>query len=137
MPWHHHQQQQQQEEEEGRERSQGRRQRGWLQLSGVRGGGGASSGGGGWETVVAGLKNGCASGMAAACAKILLQPFDTLKTLQQASKGSLGMVEAAGDLVRRKGAGALYTGLGVTLVGSIPAVSIYFGVYQATKKAML
>lgn len=130
MPWHHHQQQ-------GRERSHGRRQRGWLQLSGVRGGGGASSGGGGWDTVVAGLKNGCASGMAAACAKILLQPFDTLKTLQQASKGSLGMVEAAGDLVRRKGAGALYTGLGVTLVGSIPAVSIYFGVYQATKKAML
>lgn len=104
------------------------------QLTGVRGGGGGNNGG--WETVVEGLKNGCASGMAAACAKLLLQPFDTVKTLQQATKGSLGMAEAARDLVRRKGVGALYTGLGVTLVGSIPAVSVYFGVYQAAKKAM-
>ncbi len=126
--WQQQQQQQQQQARRGQ----------WLQLAGVRGGGGASAGGGGgWDTLVEGLKNGCASGLAAACAKILLQPFDTLKTLQQASKGSLGMVEAASDLVRRKGPGALYTGLGVTLVGSIPAVSVYFGVYQATKKAML
>ncbi len=103
----------------------------------ARGGGGSGGGAGGWATVIEGLKNGCASGLAAACAKLLLQPFDTLKTIQQANKGSLGMVAAAHDLVARKGVSALYTGLGVTLVGSIPAVSIYFGVYQAAKRAAL
>eukprot|EP00624_Nannochloropsis_granulata_P007416 evm.model.NODE_7599_length_6475_cov_53.327721.1 len=40
-------------------------------------------------------------------------------------------------MVARRGVRSLYTGLGVTLVGSIPAVSIYFGVYQAVKKALL
>lgn len=110
-----------------------------LRARGGGGGGAAASGlsNAGWATVVEGLKNGCASGMAAACAKLLLQPFDTVKTLQQANKGSLGMLEAAQDLVSRKGVSALYTGLGVTLVGSIPAVSVYFGVYQAVKKALL
>jgi hypothetical protein len=141
---------------------------------------------GGWQ----GLKNGVASGLAAGCAKLLLQPFDTVKTIQQvtptfmgahtyrsfriggrvlavprsldlvlhaslrvsvcislscpdpctcpqASQGSLSMVEAGRALVRAKGVGALYSGLGVTLVGSIPAVSVYFGVYQASKKALL
>ena len=33
--------------------------------------------------VIEGLKNGLASGLATACAKLLLQPFDTLKTVQQ------------------------------------------------------
>ena len=102
----------------------------------TRGGGGVVTSAG-WVTIIEGLKNGCASGLAAACAKLLLQPFDTVKTLQQANKGSLGMVEAARDLVARRGVRSLYTGLGVTLVGSIPAVSIYFGVYQAVKKALL
>lgn len=107
----------------------------------TRGGGGGSAAAGavdaGWATIIEGLKNGCASGLAAACAKLLLQPFDTVKTLQQANKGSLGMFEAARDLAARRGVRSLYTGLGVTLVGSIPAVSIYFGVYQAVKKALL
>lgn len=108
----------------------------------TRGGGGraaaaAGATSAGWATIIEGLKNGCASGLAAACAKLLLQPFDTVKTLQQANKGSLGMMEAARDLVARRGVRSLYTGLGVTLVGSIPAVSIYFGVYQAVKKALL
>ena len=105
------------------------------------GGGGTAAAAGavsaGWATIIEGLKNGCASGLAAACAKLLLQPFDTVKTLQQANKGSLGMLEAARDMVARRGVRSLYTGLGVTLVGSIPAVSIYFGVYQAVKKALL
>ena len=30
-----------------------------------------------------GLRNGCASGLATVCSKALLQPFDTIKTLQQ------------------------------------------------------
>ncbi|CAN0539238.1 unnamed protein product, partial [Scytosiphon promiscuus] len=32
-----------------------------------------------------GVKNGLASGLAAACVKTVLQPFDTLKTVQQFS----------------------------------------------------
>jgi hypothetical protein len=32
---------------------------------------------------VAGLKTGCASALATACAKTALQPFDAAKTLQQ------------------------------------------------------
>jgi hypothetical protein len=47
------------------------------------------------------------------------------------------MVEAGRQLVARKGVGALYSGLGITLVGSIPAVSVYFGVYQYTKTTLL
>ena len=123
-------------------------------------GGGSTSENDPWFEVREGLKNGLASGLAAACAKVLLQPFDTVKTVQQvgfiiykpidkrvrwlkcyhpllqATKGSLGMIEAGQQLVARKGAGALYSGLGVTLVGSIPAVSVYFGVYQFSKKSL-
>lgn len=38
-----------------------------------------------WANAVEGLKNGLASGLAAACVKTVLQPFDTMKTMQQFS----------------------------------------------------
>ena len=38
-----------------------------------------------WKNAVEGLKNGLASGLAAACVKTVLQPFDTMKTVQQFS----------------------------------------------------
>lgn len=38
-----------------------------------------------WANAVEGLKNGLASGLAAACVKTVLQPFDTMKTVQQFS----------------------------------------------------
>lgn len=38
-----------------------------------------------WRNAVEGLKNGLASGLAAACVKTVLQPFDTMKTVQQFS----------------------------------------------------
>lgn len=38
-----------------------------------------------WENAIEGLKNGLASGLAAACVKTVLQPFDTMKTVQQFS----------------------------------------------------
>lgn len=38
-----------------------------------------------WKYAVEGLKNGLASGLAAACVKTVLQPFDTMKTVQQFS----------------------------------------------------
>lgn len=55
----------------------------------VRGGGTASTAGGAGASpranAVEGLKNGLASGLAAACVKTVLQPFDTMKTVQQFS----------------------------------------------------
>lgn len=49
-----------------------------------RGGGGQGGDRSWWQAALSdGLRNGCASGMAAACAKLLLQPFDTVKTVQQ------------------------------------------------------
>ena len=61
----------------------------------VRGGGGGGEGGSmppsnklpstGLTNALEGFKNGLASGLAAACVKTVLQPFDTMKTVQQYS----------------------------------------------------
>lgn len=39
-------------------------------------------------------------------------------------------------MVARGGVSELYQGLGVTLVGSMPAVGVYFGLYQFVKKQL-
>lgn len=49
------------------------------------GGGTAAAPAASWDNAVDGLKNGLASGLAAACVKTVLQPFDTMKTVQQFS----------------------------------------------------
>jgi solute carrier family 25 S-adenosylmethionine transporter 26 len=77
-----------------------------------------------------GLKNGAASGLAAACVKTVLQPFDSMKTMQQFSKEPMSLLGAGRALLARGGIPALYSGLGVTLAGSMPSVGIYFGIYQ-------
>jgi Mitochondrial carrier protein len=78
---------------------------------------------------IEGIKNGCASGLAAGCVKTLLQPFDTIKTVQQFSAESMNFIEAGRLLLARSGVPALYSGLGVTIIGSMPSVGIYFGIY--------
>ncbi|KAG5190991.1 mitochondrial carrier domain-containing protein [Tribonema minus] len=82
------------------------------------------------ENALEGLKNGCASGLASGCVKTLLQPFDTIKTVQQFSSESLNFFTAGRLLLKRNGVGALYSGLGVSLVGAMPSIGIYFGIYQ-------
>ncbi|GMI33171.1 hypothetical protein TeGR_g9767, partial [Tetraparma gracilis] len=91
------------------------------------------------------LRNGLASGLAAGSVKLLLAPFDTIKTLQQHHRslgpGSLGsaplsLAGAARKLLERGGAGELYAGIGVTVVGSMPSVGLYFGVYLTTLNVM-
>jgi solute carrier family 25 S-adenosylmethionine transporter 26 len=89
-----------------------------------------------------GLKNGLASAMAAACVKASLQPIDTIKTLQQyhqASSGSSLTVAAAARkiMARPGGFGNFYAGLGVTVIGAMPATAIYFGVYSYCKRKFL
>lgn len=46
------------------------------------------------------------------------------------------LLQAGRDLIARGGVGELYQGLGVTLVGSMPAVGVYFGLYQFVKKEL-
>lgn len=74
------------------------------------------------ELWLTGLRNGCASGLATICCKTALQPFDTLKTLQQANRARLGLIGTSFNLVRDYGVLALYRGLGVSLVGAVPAM---------------
>jgi hypothetical protein len=83
------------------------------------------------------LKNGCASGLAAACAKTALQPFDAIKTIQQGTTVQLNMVEAANKLFERSGFLALYSGLFVSIIGSMPSVFVYFAVYQLMKERLM
>mmetsp|Transcript_38953 Transcript_38953/g.80892 ORF Transcript_38953/g.80892 Transcript_38953/m.80892 type:complete len:444 (-) Transcript_38953:171-1502(-) len=92
-----------------------------------------------------GLRSGMASGMAAVCVKTLLQPLDAIKTLQQfqqakagAGERALSTLGAARVLLNRPGGVAnFYAGLGVTVVGAIPGVALYFGVYQFCKNKFL
>ena len=74
--------------------------------------------------LIDGLRDGCASGLATICAKAMLQPFDTIKTVQQANPGKppRGMLLTASTLVRERGVGSLYRGLGIALLGSVPAM---------------
>lgn len=91
------------------------------------------------KAVTEGLKNTLASGLAAACSKTILAPFDTIKTMQQHVEGArpLGIIEAARRVSSRPGgARNLYAGLGVSVLGSMPSVGLYFGVYSYCKEAI-
>ena len=88
------------------------------------------------STTQTALKNGCASGLAAACAKTALQPFDSIKTVQQQSTVPLSMGAASQQLLERAGVGALYSGLLVAIVGAMPSVFVYFSVYQFLKERL-
>ena len=91
------------------------------------------------SAITDGLKNTLASGLAAACSKTILAPFDTIKTVQQHVEGgkSLGLLEAARQVSSRPGGiFNLYAGLGVAALGSMPSVGLYFGVYSYCKKAI-
>jgi len=102
---------------------------------------------------ISGFKNSVASGLAAGCSKMLLAPFDIIKTMQQASlataastKGTtttvaavskgLSITQAAQVIMNRpKGFLEFYSGVGVAVVGSMPSVGLYFGIYSFCKKS--
>ena len=84
-----------------------------------------------------GLKSGIASGLAAIVAKVILQPFDTIKTVQQYQTATnLGPIGTGIDIVKKRGIAGLWSGIGVTVIGSSPSVAIYFGVYSSCKKRL-
>mmetsp|Transcript_57358 Transcript_57358/g.124632 ORF Transcript_57358/g.124632 Transcript_57358/m.124632 type:complete len:297 (+) Transcript_57358:507-1397(+) len=88
-------------------------------------------------SLASGLKNGAASAVATICAKAALQPFDTLKTLQQASTASSSLFSVCAERVRSHGVLSLYRGLGVSFIGAVPAISAYFAVYSSLKGTLL
>lgn len=83
--------------------------------------------------IPAGAKSGLASAMASAVVKITLQPFDTIKTIQQMDNKNLGFMRTTATFVKERGVRALWSGTGLAVVGSAPAVAAYFGIYNAAK----
>lgn len=80
-----------------------------------------------------GVKNGLASGLASMLVKSILQPFDTIKTVQQANPMKLSLLNALLTTIEKKGVLGLWSGVGVTVLGSAPSSAAYFGVYSSTK----
>jgi hypothetical protein len=63
-----------------------------------------------------GIKNSIASAAATAMAKFVLQPLDTIKTIQQARANTkLGPIAAAAEVVRQRGVGGLWSGIGISV----------------------
>jgi solute carrier family 25 S-adenosylmethionine transporter 26 len=92
---------------------------------------------------VEGFKHSLASGLAAVVSKTLLAPFDTIKTIQQQkTASSLGypnirFFQAVDEIMSRpKGFLEFYSGLGVSAIGAMPSVGLYFGVYSMTKQTL-
>ena len=84
-----------------------------------------------------GLKNGIASGSAAVVVKTILQPFDTIKTVQQAKNAiKLNPMSAGLEVIKTRGISGLWSGIGITVLGSSPSVAVYFGVYSSCKKRL-
>lgn len=82
-----------------------------------------------------GVKNGMASGLASALVKCMLQPFDAIKTVQQA-QGIRSPIVASSIIFDRKGLSGFWTGFGFAVLGSSPSMAIYFGVYSSVKKSL-
>ena len=84
-----------------------------------------------------GFKNALASGFASVMVKSLLQPLDTIKTMQQIDKVPSGVIKTSCSLIQQRGFGALWAGLGVTAFGSAPSIAMYFGVFSEVKKHLV
>lgn len=82
-----------------------------------------------------GAKEGLASALATSVVKAILQPLDTIKTVQQGK--SLGPILAANEIIRLRGLSGLWSGLGVTIIGSAPSSAVYFGSYSSIKRRLV
>ena len=94
------------------------------------------------SAVMEGMKNSLASALASCCAKTLLQPFDTIKTIQQYERtittSSIGFFEASRIVMKRDGGfWELYAGLVVSALGSVPAIGLYYGIYSYCKRILI
>ena len=80
-----------------------------------------------------GIKNGIASAASSILVKIILQPFDVCKTVQQASNIKLSPLNALIETINRRGFIGLWSGMGATVLGAAPSSAVYFGMYSSTK----
>lgn len=81
----------------------------------------------------------CASGVVASLAtKLVLQPFDTAKTVMQSTNGS--RYRTMGDcvirLARAQGLGSLYRGLPAAIAASAPSSAVFFATYESLKRSL-
>ena len=85
-----------------------------------------------------GIKNGLASGLATMLVKAMLQPFDTIKTLQQMSSiASKRSVLATGrEIIAHRGIIGLWAGTFVSAVCSAPSNAVFFGVFSVIKQQL-
>ena len=79
------------------------------------------------------VKNGLASALAAAVVKFTLQPFDTIKTIQQMDAVEFGLFKTTLSFIEKRGILSLWAGVGVNVLGSAPSVALYFGVFNSAK----
>lgn len=92
---------------------------------------------------VNGIKNAFCSACASACSKTILQPIDAIKTIQQyyeqtANTKSISMLDACKIVLDRPGGFRnFYSGLSVNVIGAVPSVALYFGVYSYCKQVLL
>ena len=79
------------------------------------------------------LKDGLASMLATAVVNVVLQPFDTVKTVQQMNSFQSGILATASQIVHRRGLLGLWAGAGITVFGSMPSVAVYFSTFNNCK----
>eukprot|EP01038_Epipyxis_sp_PR26KG_P006979 gene6979-9540_t len=83
-----------------------------------------------------GVKSGIASGLAAAIVRTVLQPIDTVKTIQQIQITKIGPLQAMFSIINTRGIIGLWSGVEVTILGASPSTAIYFGIYSHVKQKL-
>jgi hypothetical protein len=83
-----------------------------------------------------GIKNAIASYLATVLVKVILQPFDTIKTIQQVQNTQYGIWKTASMFLKERGIGGLWSGTLVSALGASPSVAVYFGVFSSAKATL-
>lgn len=87
------------------------------------------------KTVLISMISGLFSG---SMAKMITHPMDTLKArVQVETKANEKIAHAMKSLIQKEGIAGLYRGIGVAVLGSLPANVLYFGTYEYCKKHLL
>jgi solute carrier family 25 S-adenosylmethionine transporter 26 len=81
-----------------------------------------------------GVKNALASGLATILVKAMLQPFDTIKTIQQIQNVEQSVMTTARFVLKERGVLGLWSGTFVSAVCAAPASALYFGVFSSVKR---
>ena len=87
------------------------------------------------KTVLISMISGLFSG---SLAKMITHPIDTIKArVQVETKANEKISHAFKSLTQKEGIAGLYRGIGVSVLGSLPANVLYFGTYEFCKKHLL